>query len=79
MFIPQSGNNEFIEIYNLSETDSFDLNGYKFKYYTSNTDVFIDAGFGTILHLNLMQLYLKEITISAHGIYAGLVPPEALI
>ena len=79
MFIPQSGNNEFIEIYNLSETDSFDLNGYKFKYYTSNTDVFIDAGFGTILSPQSYAVVFEgDYDINA-GIYSGLVPTDALI
>jgi hypothetical protein len=79
MFIPQSGNNEFIEIYNLSETDSFDLNGYKLKYYTSNTDVFIDAGFGTILSPQSYAVIFEGDYDISNGIYAGLVPSEALI
>ena len=49
MFNPQSGNNEFIEIYNRSETQSFDLVNYKIIYYTSNADVITSAGFGLIL------------------------------
>ena len=49
MFYPTSGNNEFVEVYNLSAAESFDLAGYKFKYSTSSPDVFIDAGFGTVL------------------------------
>ena len=49
MFYPESGPNEFIELYNFSNTDSIDLSGYKFKYSTSSADEFIDAGEGTIL------------------------------
>ena len=44
MFSPASGNNEFIEIYNLSPNESINLSGYKTKYYTANPDAFIDAG-----------------------------------
>ncbi len=49
MFYPQTGPNEFIELYNSSETESIDLNGYKIKYSTSNPDIITDAGEGTIL------------------------------
>lgn len=79
MFIPQSGNNEFIEIYNRSETDSIDLAGYKFKYYTSNPDIFINAGFGTTLPpLSYAVVFEGDYEINT-GIYAGLVPVNALI
>lgn len=48
MFYPASGPNEFIELYNYSTTESIDLNNYKIKYSTSNTDIITDAGEGTI-------------------------------
>jgi hypothetical protein len=51
MFSPQSGNNEFIEIFNLSETESIDLKGYKIIYSTSNANIIGSAGFGTVFHL----------------------------
>lgn len=49
MFYPSSGitNGEFIELYNSSSTDTFDLAGFKIKYYTSNSDVITDFGSGT--------------------------------
>ncbi len=79
MFIPSSGNNEFIEIFNLSNTESVDLNGYKFKYYTATSDIFIDAGFGTILPPHSYAIVFEgDYDINA-GIYAGLVPLNALI
>ena len=34
-------NNEFIELYNTSETDTIDLNGFKIKYQTSSADLII--------------------------------------
>jgi len=49
MFYPQTGPNEFIELYNSSETESININGYKLKYSTSNPDVITDVGEGTIL------------------------------
>ncbi|MDP1994843.1 MAG: lamin tail domain-containing protein, partial [Ignavibacteria bacterium] len=47
MFNPVSGNNEFIELYNTSETDSIDLAKFKIKYYTSNPDGLVSTGSGT--------------------------------
>lgn len=79
MFVPQSGNNEFIEIYNLSEADSVDLAGYKFKYYTSNPDIITTAGFGTIIPpLSYAVVFEGDYDINT-GIYAGLIPPDALV
>lgn len=79
MFIPVTGNNEFIEIYNLSETDSFNLAGYKFKYATSNPDIIVDAGFGTMLRpLSFAVVFEGDYDIQS-GIYNNLVPPDALI
>lgn len=79
MFIPQSGNNEFIEIFNLSENDSIDLAGYKFKYSTSNADIFINAGYGTILPPQSYAVVFEGDYDVNTGIYAGLVPQNALI
>jgi hypothetical protein len=78
MFYPQSGNNEFIEIYNLSETQSIDLSGYKIKYYTSNADVITDAGFGTVLQPKSFAVILEGDYDFASGIYNNLIPPNAL-
>ena len=49
MFYPSTGPNEFIELYNYSETESIDLDSFKIKYSTSNPDIITDAGEGTIL------------------------------
>ncbi|MCJ7554218.1 MAG: lamin tail domain-containing protein [Ignavibacteriaceae bacterium] len=79
MFIPSSGNNEFIEIFNLSDTESVDLNGYKFKYYTATLDTFTDAGFGTVLPPRSYAIVFEGDYDIATGIYAGLIPSNALI
>ncbi|MCO6447687.1 MAG: lamin tail domain-containing protein, partial [Ignavibacterium album] len=79
MFAPTSGNNEFIEIYNLSSTESVDLSFYKIKYYTSTADQITDAGFGTILAPNSFAVIFENDYDIATGIYNGLVPPSALI
>jgi hypothetical protein len=79
MFSPTSGNNEFIEIYNLSTTQSVDLNSYTIKYYTSTADVILDAGFGTTLLPNAYAVVFENDYDIATGIYNGLVPTNALI
>lgn len=79
MFSPQSGPNEFIELYNRSETESIDINNFKIKYYNSNPDVITDAGEGTILPPKSFAIILEGDYPFGSGIYDGLIPPEALI
>ena len=79
MFNGPSGANEFIEIYNLSSTQSVDLSLYKIKYYTSTADQIIDAGFGTTLAPNSYAVIFENDYDIPTGIYNGLVPVNALI
>lgn len=79
MFYPSSGNNEFIEVYNLSSTESIDLNNYKLKYYTSSPDLITDAGFGTLLPPNSYAVIFENDYDITSGIYKSLVPGSALI
>ncbi len=78
MFNPQSGNNEFIEVYNRSESQSFDLTNYKIIYYTSNADVIISAGFGTVLPPKSFAVILEGDYDFASGIYNSIIPISAL-
>lgn len=78
MFNPVSGNNEFIEIYNRSETQSFDLANYKIIYYTSNPDVITSAGFGTVLPPKSFAVILEGDYDFATGIYNSIIPANAL-
>lgn len=70
--------NEFIEIYNLSETDTIDLSTYKIKYYTSNPHNIIDAGFGTFLTPKSFAIILPNNYDFSTGIYSALIPETAL-
>ncbi len=79
MFAPQSGNNEFIEVYNLSNSQSVDLAGYKIKYYTSSPDQIVDAGSGTMLGPNSYAVIFENDYDLETGIYNGIVPSSALI
>ena len=79
MFYPQTGPNEFIELYNYSETESIDINSFKIKYSTSNPDLITDAGEGTILPPKSFAIILEGDYPIGSGIYDGLIPAEALI
>ena len=79
MFSPQSSNNEFIELYNLSETESIDLDGYKIIYSTSNADIISSAGFGTVLQPKSFAVILEGDYDFISGIYNNLIPLDALI
>ncbi len=79
MFSPATGNNEFIEIYNLSSTYSINLSDYKIKYYTSAADQIVGAGFGTTLSPNSYAIVFENDYDIASGIYNGIVPESALI
>ncbi len=78
MFFPQSGNNEFIELYNISETEDVDLNGYKIKYQTSKPDIIVSAGIGTILSPKSYAVIFEGDYDLASGIYKDIVPSNAL-
>src|SRR3972149_11986034 len=69
MFSPQSSNNEFIELHNLSETESIDLDGYKIIYSTSNADIISSAGFGTVLQPKSFAVILEGDYDFISGIY----------
>ncbi len=79
MFNPVSGNNEFIELYNTSETDSIDLVNFKIKYYTSNPDVLLSTGNGTKLPPKGFAIIVEGDYDLANGIYKNLIPSSALI
>ena len=78
MFYPESGPNEFIELYNYSTTDSIDLTGYKIKYSTSSADVLTDAGAGTKLPPHSFAVILEGDYVIGSGIYDAIIPAEAL-
>ncbi|MGB5529642.1 MAG: lamin tail domain-containing protein, partial [Ignavibacteriaceae bacterium] len=79
MFYPTTGPNEFVELYNFSDTESIDLDSFKIKYSTSNPDIITDAGEGTILPPKSFAIILEGDYIIGSGIYDTLIPSEALI
>jgi len=78
MFYPASGNNEFIEIYNLSG-DSIDLTGYKIKYYSSPPDSLIHTGKGFILRPHSYAVIFEGDYDLTSGTYKSIISENALI
>ena len=79
MFDPESSNSEFIELYNLSETENIDLDSCKIIYSTSKADIIISSGFGTVLQPKSFAVILEGDYDFGSGIYNDLIPPDALI
>lgn len=79
MFYGASGNNEFIELYNLSYTQTIDLSGYKIKYAASNSDVIISLLRGSLLKPRSYAVIFEGDYDTLSGIYNQLVPDSVLI
>ncbi len=79
MFNPQSGNNEFVELYNPSINDTVDLTNFRIKYYNSQPNSIISAGFGTkLLPKSFAVIFQNDYDISV-GIYTSILKPASLI
>ncbi|MDR3611794.1 MAG: lamin tail domain-containing protein [Ignavibacteriaceae bacterium] len=78
MFDAPSGNNEFIELYNRSETQTINLYRFHIKYYTSNPDTIISAGYGTLLPPKSYAVIFEGDYDLSSGIYKNITPSSAL-
>ncbi len=79
MFYPAEANGEFVEIYNTSATESVDLAGFKFKYYTSSNNSIIALTGGMILLPGKFAVILQGSYDYANGIYKNIIPPDAVV
>lgn len=79
MFRPLETNGEFIEIFNLSETDSIDLTGYKIIYQTSAADPVIAHTNGIKLAPQTFTVILEGDYDFVNGSYMNLIPEKALL
>ena len=79
MFNPQSGNNEFVELYNPSIIDTIDLNNFRIKYYSSQPNNIISAGYGTKLPPKSFAVIFQNEYDIFGGIYSSLLKPGSLI
>ncbi len=78
MFYAVSGNNEFVELYNRSETKTIDLRNFSIKYYTSKSDTIISAGYGTLLPPKSYAVIFEGDYDFSSGLYKNIVPPSAV-
>ncbi len=79
MFRPEGSDNEFAEVYNLSETDTIDLAGYKLIYYTSSPDLIIEHEQGTRLPPNSFAVIFEGDYDFTSGVYNDYIPGDALV
>lgn len=79
MFYPLENNGEYIEIYNTSANETFELSSFKIKYYTStanNLSPFIGT---TLLQPGKRAIILQGNYNYNNGIYKNLIPADAII
>ena len=79
MFNPAETNGEFVEIYNTSTTQSVDLTGFKFKYYTSSNNSIVVFSGGLILGPGKFAVILQGSYDYVNGTYKNLIPADALV
>ena len=79
MFNPESGENEFIEIFNTSAADSIDLNNFKIQYASSNDDLILDLAANTILPPLSFAVILEGDYVLQNGVYNRLIPAGAIV
>lgn len=77
MFYPNGNNNEFIEIYNLSNIDSIDLSGFKIIYSTYSPDLIEPMG-TSILPPQSFAIIFEGDYDSISGIYNSMIPNNAI-
>ena len=79
MFNPNAGNNEYVEIFNKSYTQSFDLNGYRIQYYNNSQDTIASFGSGTVLKPRSYAIIFENDYNLQTGIYRNKIPAQALV
>ena len=79
MFYPQGSNNEFVEIYNLSETDSYNLDSFKIKYWNSTPDIIIPQSGNSFLPPKSFAIIFEGDYNLADGIYNKIIPANAVV
>ncbi len=80
MFRPAGANNEFIEIFNNSITESINLTGYKILYHTSSkADIIISKNSNNNLQPQQYAIILEGDYDFENGIYNDIIPDSSLI
>jgi len=79
MFRPLEINGQYIEFYNTSVTDTVDLTGFKFKYYTAANNNIISLSRGIKLAPGKYAVILQGNYNYETGLYKTLIPDDAVV
>lgn len=79
MFKPAKANSEFIELFNLSYTDTIDIADMKIKYHTSSPDLIDTNNISFLIPPRSYAVIFEGDYNLTGGIYAGLVPSGAIV
>ncbi|MEN8192344.1 MAG: lamin tail domain-containing protein [Bacteroidota bacterium] len=79
MFRPSISNSEFIEIFNLSNTNSIDLSKYQIIYSTANADTLIETDNGINLPPKAFAVIFEGDYDLSSGIYSSIVPDTTIV
>jgi len=79
MFRPSGSNSEFIEVYNLSASESVDLSGYSIAYYGNNPDFILAHEESALLPPLRFAVILEGDYDFENGVYKNIFPDDALI
>ncbi len=79
MFNPESGENEFIEIFNTSTSESLDLRKIKIIYAANSPDIIPDTSSNPILPPQSFAVILEGDYDFKSGIYKTLIPANAVV
>ncbi len=79
MFRPSAENSEFIELFNLSFSDSIDLTGWGIKYSSAKTNYFDSLTVKDKLPPRSFAVVLEADYDSINGIYKDLIPQGCLV
>ncbi|MFC2085279.1 hypothetical protein ACFLS9_09495, partial [Bacteroidota bacterium] len=79
MFNPSTSNAEFIELFNMSESEYIDLDSFQIIYHTSKADIIISHENNTLLPPQSYAVVLEGDYDFETGIYNNFIPDSSLI
>lgn len=79
MFYPSEVNGEFIELFNPSDSITFDLSNISVKYHTSNQEKLVIIKGGILLAPKQIAVILEGDYDLINGLYIQMIPNEAII
>jgi len=79
MFYPSTSNSEFIELYNMSSSESIDLTNFKIEYQTSSADLIIEHEQGILLEPMSYAVIMEGDYDFLSGIYKEIIDERSLV